>query len=350
MIIYNTLHINRMVMHRIVAKSVDEEQATVEYNDTLISIDREIQKILTDRLSQSFGKSSKSFELSIENDGDGSTFSFIKDLVNKNDDEFITISHDIADLLADAQGKKGNVPGGYLLIIDCTNYNSHPVYVIMKAESHNALNIIDNTAEALQNIILSPAQKLYKSAVFEHIGDTDLLTKKDFKVFLFDSQFSSGAKLASYFYKYFLGLTISGNASIETKNFYNLMISTAEAANADNVDIINHIKDQVVSLLTSEATTISPRDVILDIVPEAQRDLYIRKVSNEFEGSFVKDVSLLGHQLNNRTLKLGQGLKLYGPTQLFNNDTITIENDENDPTIKIIKIKTNVDGLEKSDN
>lgn len=335
-----------MVMHRIVAKSVEEDHATVEYNDTLIPINREIQKILIERLSSSFGKYSNSFELSIENDGDGSTFSLVKDIVNKNNDEFITISHDIADLLADAQGKKGNIPGGYILIIDCTNNNDRPVYVIMKAESHNALNIIGNSAEALQNIILSPAQKLYKSAVFENIDDTDLLTKKCFKAYLFDSQFTSGTKLASYFYKDFLGLTISGNASVETKNFYNLMNSTTEAAYANNVDMINHIKNQVVSLLTSEVTTISPRDVILDIVPEAQRDLYIRKVSNEFEGSFVKNVSLLGHQLNNRTLKLGQGLKLCGPTQLFNNETITIGSDEKDPTIKIIKIKTNIEGLE----
>lgn len=340
MVIYSLLRINRMVMHRIVAKTANVDHATVEYNDTLIPIDRGIQQILIDRLSQSLGKYSKSFELSIEDDSDGSAFSFIKDLVSLNSDEFISITHDIADLLADAQGNKGNVPGGYLLIIDCTNHDNHPVYVFMKAESHNALNVVGNSAQALQNIILSPAQKLYKSAVFEKTGDSNPLTKNDFRAHLFDSQFNSGTKLASYFYKDFLGLTISGNAPIETKNFYNLMFSTTEAAFADHVDSINHIKNQVVSLLTSEVANISPRDAIINIVPEEQRDLYIRKVANEFEGSFVKDTSLLNQQLNNRTVKLGQGLKLYGPTHLFNNDTVTIENDENDPTIKIIRIRT----------
>lgn len=341
MVIYSTLRINRMVMHRIVAKSADVDHATVEYNDTLIPIDRGIQKILIDRLSQSLGKYSKSFELSIENDADGSTFSLVKELVNQNNDEFMAISHDIADLLAEAQGNKGSVPGGYLLIIDCTNYDGHPVYVLMKAESHNALNIVGNSAQALQNIILSPAQKLYKAAVFEKTGNSNPLTKDDFNAHLFDSQFNNGTKLASYFYKDFLGLTISGNAPIETKNFYNLMVSTTEAAFADHVDSLNHIKNQVALLLTSEVATISPRDAILNIVPEEQRDLYIRKVANEFEGSFIKDISLLNHQLNNRTVKLGRGLKLYGPTNLFNNDTVTIENDENDPTIKIIIIRTN---------
>lgn len=341
MVIYSTLRINRLVMHRIVAKTADVDHATVEYNDTLIPIDREIQKILIDRLSQSLGKYSKSFELSVEDEADGSTFRFIKDLVNQNDDGFIAISHDIADLLADAQGNKGNVPGGYLLIIDCTNYDNHPVYILMKAESHNALNIVGNSAQALQNIILSPAQKLYKSAAFEKIGNSNPLTKNDFRAHLFDSQFNSGTKLASYFYKDFLGLTISGNAPIETKNFYNLMVSTTEAAFADHVDSLNHIKNQVVSLLTSEVATISPRDAIINIVPEEQRDLYIRKVANEFEGAIVKDISLLHYQLNNRTIKLGQGLKLYGPTNLFNNDAVTIENDENDPTVKIVKIRIN---------
>ena len=175
MIIYNTLHINRMVMHRIVGRTADVNHATVEYNDTLITIDREIENVLKDRLSSSFGRHSKSFELSIENDDADSTFSYVKDIVDMNDDVFIANSHDIADLLVSAQGNKGNVPGGYLLIIDCTNYDNHPVYVLMKAESHNALNIVGNSAYALQNIILSPAQKLYKSAVFEGVkGSTPL--------------------------------------------------------------------------------------------------------------------------------------------------------------------------------
>ena len=341
MIIYNTLRINRMVMHRIVARTADIDHATVVYNDTLIPIDGGIQSILKDRLSQSFGQHSKSFELTIEIDGDGSTFSFVKNIANMNDDEFIANSHDIADLLADAQGNKANVPGGYLLIIDCTNYDGHPVYILMKAEAHNALNIVGNSAQALQNIILSPAQKLYKSAVFEKTGNANPLTRNDFSAHLFDSQFNSGTKLASYFYKDFLGLTISGNAPIETKNFYNLMVSTTETAYADNVDSINHIKNQIVSLLTSEVATISPRDAILNIIPETQRDLYIRKVANEYNGSFVKNISLLSHQLNNRTVRLGQGLKLFGPTDLFNNDIVTIEDDENDPTIKVIRIRTN---------
>ena len=341
MVIFNTLRINRMVMHRIVARTAEVDHATVEYNDTLIPIDRDIENVLQDRLASSFGRHSKSFELSIENDGADSTFSFVKDIVDMNDNVFIANSHDIADLLASAQGNKGNVPGGYLLIMDCTNYDHHPVYVLMKAESHNALNIVGNSAHALQNIILSPAQKLYKSAVFERIGKSDPLTKADFDTHLFDSQFNSGTKLASYFYKDFLGLTISGNAPIETKNFYNLMVSTTESAYADNVDLINHIKDQVVALLTSEVATITPREAILNIIPEAQRDLFIRKVANEYEGSFVKNISLLTHQLNNRTVKLGQGLKLFGPTSLFSDETVTIETDENNPSIKDIKIKTN---------
>lgn len=53
MIIFNTLRINRMVMHRIVARTADVDHATVEYNDTLIPIDREIEIILKDRLSSS---------------------------------------------------------------------------------------------------------------------------------------------------------------------------------------------------------------------------------------------------------------------------------------------------------
>lgn len=55
MIIYNSLRINRMVMHRIVARTADVDHATVDYNDTLIPIDGEIEEVLKDRLSSSFG-------------------------------------------------------------------------------------------------------------------------------------------------------------------------------------------------------------------------------------------------------------------------------------------------------
>lgn len=328
-------------MHHVLPRNAEIDHATVEYNDVLIPIDEGIRKILTDRLSQSFGQHSKSFVLDIENDQEGSVFDFVKNIALLSDREFIGISHRIADMLADAQGNKGNVPGGYLLIVDCADHVGNRVYVLMKAESHNALNIVENSAQALQNIILSPAQKLYKSAIFEQIGNTHPLTKNDFKVHLFDSQFNSGTKLASYFYKEFLGLTISGNAPIETRNFYYSMMTATEKAFGQSVDTFNNIKDNLISLLTSQSATINPHSVIVDIIPGEQRDLYIRMVANEFEGSFVKDVSLLSHQLNNRIVKFDHGLKLSGPTNIFNNDIVTIENDDIDPSIKVIKIKTN---------
>ena len=276
MIVYNRLQIERAIMHRIYPKSTGRrDYAEVEPSNTKIELNINLKNILIERFQSSFGNQSKSFELSIENVDDGSCFNLVKDLHDSDDETFISLSKDIAELLATAQSNK-QIPGGYFLLLDCKKSDGLAVCVCLKAEAHNALNIIGHSAQALENIILSPAQKMYKAVVFEQISNSDTLCKVNFKVFLFDSQFSIGSKLAEYFYKDFLGLTIADNSKILTKRFYELMDKTIDEAYPTNTEKSYELKNGVSAIINSQNNTIHPSSIISDLIDLEKRDLFIR--------------------------------------------------------------------------
>lgn len=338
MIYYSELLIQRVIMHRICSKVTGLiDNASVSPSDSIIELNDNLKRILQDRLITSFGNQSKSFELSIANTAEGSCFSMIKDLHAANDTTFITLSKDIAELLASAQGNK-QIPGGYFLLLDCVQRDGSPVYICLKAEAHSALSVTGNSAQALENIILSPAQKMYKAAVFEQISSGTPLDSNNFKAYLFDSQFNSGTKLAEYFYKDFLGLTISDNARILTKQFYELMNATIDVAYLTDVEKSYDCKDSLHTVINNHETTINPSAIISEIIELDKRDLFIRKVVNVLPSSFPKDTNLLQNVLRSKNLRFGDSIRLSVRNDGLNN--ISISSDPENPNIKIIRITT----------
>ena len=336
MIIYNSLQIERAIMHRIYSKVTGlRDYAEVEPSNTQIALNDNLKKILIERIQSSFGNQSKSFELSVENVDDGSCFNLVKDLHDSDDEIFISTSKDIAELLATAQSNK-QIPGGYFLLLDCKKSDEQAVYVCLKAEAHNALNIIGHSAQALENIILSPAQKMYKAVVFEQISTSTPLCKDNFKVYLFDSQFSFGSRLAEYFYKDFLGLTINDNSKILTKRFYELMDKTIDEAYPTNTEKSYKLKNALSVNINSLNNTIHPNSIVSDLIDLEKRDLFIRKVVNQLPSAFTKDISLLQNVLKNKNLHFGDSIRLCVRSDKYND--ISISNDPGNPNIKIVKI------------
>lgn len=338
MIYYSKLLIQRVIMHRICSKvSGLIDSASVNPSDSMIELNDNLKRILQDRLITSFGNQSKSFELSIANTAEGSCFSLIKDLHAVDDTTFIALSKDIAELLASAQGNK-QIPGGYFLLLDCVQHDGSPVYICLKAEAHSALSVTGNSAQALENIILSPAQKMYKAAVFEQVSSGTPLDCNNFRAYLFDSQFNSGTKLAEYFYKDFLGLTISDNARILTKQFYELMNATIDAAYLTDVEKSYECKDSLYTVINNHETTINPSAIISEIIELDKRDLFIRKVVNVLPSSFPKDTNLLQNVLRSKNLRFGDSIRLSVRNDGLNN--ISISSDPENPNVKIIRITT----------
>lgn len=341
MINYNDLDIVRARMHKIHSKvGANRDTAEVEYLDDVFELNEGIKEIIRERLLQSFAAQGKSFELAIEDDSVSSCFAQLKDLHQQTDVAFYETSKTIAEYLAVSQGNK-RIPSGYFLLLECQKTDGLPLYVIIKAETHSAINVGGNHTEALQHLILSPAQKLYKSAIFEQVSTSDgELTKENFKVFLFDSQFNDGSKLASYFYKDFLGFSILTNSSLLTKQFYQLFNSEIDKKFKNDAEQANIYKDGLMSCLNNQHSIINPHDVVCDIIPSDKRDSFISNVVDNCPSSFTKNTDLLQRVLSHKSIYLADKVKLFAPTDMFG-DLISIETDPEDPNVKLVKVRIN---------
>ena len=78
---------------------------------------------------------------------------------------------------------------------------------------------------------------------------------------------------------------------------------------------------------------------IKDLIPERDRNVFIRNVVNKLPSSFSKNTQLLKSNLSRKLYTITPQIKLTAPSELFSNK-IEITEDEKDPTIKIIRVKT----------
>lgn len=326
MVNFNNVEIVRAIMHRVSAKTGGND-AQVFPSNSLLNLDEDAKQIIKERLVAAFGRQSKSFELEIDDEGAGSCFSIVNSLRSTagNDEQFINLSIEIAQKLADSQ-RLSRIPGGFLLVVHCL-YNNRPLCVLIKAEPHAALGVSQLNVQTIKNIILSPEQKLYKAAYYEQkrdVADGDSLTKSDYRVVLFDNNVSSGTIIAQYFFKDFLGLSINCNSKLQTSLFYHKM-NEKIWKELEGMDAINASDALRVTVVNNANLTINPHDVITDVIPLAYRDVFINEIVDDFPNSFTKDTSLIDTRLVNKTITLSDNVKISAPLSFFDNNVVVTE-------------------------
>ena len=291
MVNFSNVEIVRAIMHRVNQK-LGDNAATVTPSDHLLVLDDEAKQIIKERLVTAFGRQSKSFELEIEDDGENSCFNTVRSLRGTTNEQFIALSVEIANLLADSQ-RQQRIPGGFLLVVHCL-YENKPVYVLIKAEPHEALGVSEMNVRTIKDIILSPEQKLYKAVYYEQkvaAADEEVLEKDNYRVVLFDSIVSSNSSIAQYFYKDFLG--ILNNANI----------------------------------------TVNPHDIITTIIPLDNRDDFM-PVIDQFPQSFAKDTSLINNRLGKKSILLSDTVRITAPASFFDQN-VEVQEGENGYVVTI---------------
>lgn len=322
-------------MHRIIAKKNDAD-AMVEASNSLIEVTDDLRILLVKRLITSFGRQSKSFKMTLEDADNNECFDLIKNLHAKIDEEFLRDSISLANILADSQNAK-NIPGGFFIVLDC-KCQEKSVYVILKAEPHGAIGVNGLIVNVFKDIILSPAQKMYKAAVFQQVDEG--LNAYNFDMYLFDDSFSFDSRLAKYFYRDFLGFSISENSKLQTKIFYDEFIAQIKRAYAE--DLENQMR--LTNLLEAEIesnVTINPNGIIRKIVPLDKRDEFISGILSRpgLEQSFIKDPTLIKSRLAKKSFKITEGLTLTGASIFFTDDKISVSSDPENKSVMIVKIK-----------
>jgi len=337
-------------MHSIIEKEAHMDSAQTECETELITIDESVVATIKERLKDALGRRSKAFELEVTNVAGGSFYEFCHDLSSDNDVDFINKSQDIAELLASSQTRP-NIPGGYLIIIEAVNNEANlSVYIVIKAELHQALK--RNSAngrsqiELLDKIFLSPSQKLFKIGILYEKNRTQTEPNLRFGCLVFDDQFRNEGHPAEYFYQDFLGFSIDANAKIQSKRFYEKTASFIKSHIPEldeKLDLLHTLKAE---FTVSTSTTISPSQFANDhIIDIDVRDEYLSEVSEGLPSCFVKDSTLIDFKLRKKNLDFPDDIKLAGPESHFDENVKIIQNnqelstlDPTDITYTLVKI------------
>lgn len=338
MINYNILEIKRAIFHKVMARRSDCDSYVVE-SDSLRELTDDMKDILRKRMSDAFGSAGRAFELAINDVEDGSVYSIIHNLRHEDDSVFYQRSVELANKLAFCQNKT-SIPHGFFVLLDCVNpIDNMPVYVMMKAEPHDAVEITQSLARAINNIILSPSQKMYKAGCFQQINTEG--GHRGYKAYLFDEQFGSRAHLAEYFYRDFMGLTVSANDKVLTKMFFAKMTDAIKDKYKNDYLRKNDADEVLNAEMHNQNTTLNPRDVIDRAICLDDRDYFYRRVlSEEMPPSFRKNISLIDSRMINRSMSISDDIKIFAPQGMFQDDSFVIDR-ETDNDYVIVKIRKN---------
>lgn len=332
----NIAHLNfqRVIMHEIFEKEVKQPHATVEPAKNIYTIDDTAKKILRDRLTTAAGKDSKAFELEIGNSSKGTFYDLATNLKGKTEKIFITQSTKIAHLLATCQ-TSSNMPGGYLLVIQAEDADDKSsALIVIKAELHEGFRSEKQNGKSvlkvLDDIFLSPSQKLYKiGVIYEKPKAKGTLPNELYGCFLFDDQFRKNTKPAEYFWKDFLGFDISKNAKIQSQLFYEQTYHFIES-NFKNTKEKDDLMHELKNLFTiNQEKIISPSEFSTTYFSDSSiQDKYANEVLINFPASIVKDSVLIDYELNHKKWNFPNKIKLSGPESDFNKAVTLIDNKE----------------------
>jgi nucleoid-associated protein YejK len=320
---FNNLEIHHAVMHTVKKKEDPHETAQPEFEDEQLTLDDSVTDVIRERLINAMGKASKAFQLDILHEHNGSFYSFAESLRDADDEQFMSVSRGITSLLASSQTKT-TIPGGYLLILNCSD-DLRKVLIVIKAEPHEALMKAEGESQItlLRQVFLSPSQKLYKIGILserEELTGTDWddLDKNDkYEAFLFDDQFRVKSTPAEYFYKDFLGFTIEENAKIQSQRFYDI----TEQFIKDNFDDIDD-KEGLLRILKDEfnynqSASVSPAEFADTYFPVELAESYKYSTQFELPSSLIKDPVLIRNKISRRKVEFPGQLTLTGPDESF---------------------------------
>ena len=341
LISFNYIRIQRAIMHEIRPKQDGQEHGSAIYESRIMTLNHKAEKVLKERLVDAAGHNSKAFEMEISQYQDGNFFGLCRSIQNASDEQFIEVSKQIAGLLATTQNRK-KIPGGYFIFLECKfpMGNDKAIYVVIKAEPHQALSKDSFNIKALDDIFLSPSQKLYKKGII--IERENVLKDKEFPnnqygAILMDQQFNpTGNYPAVYFSKDFLGFSADQNAKIQSKKFYE-MTSDFIKENIENFE------DQMNLLSVLNTTFTVNQESVITLAEFAEtnfknediQDEFLNKVGTQLPDTFLKDSTLIKGNLKRKKVNFPDNINVVGPDNVFMEKVTFIRNQDDLAELKL---------------
>src|SRR5579872_4094162 len=216
---FANLRIKRFIIHEIYKRDEQGMLVLPKYNELLTKLEPIGLQTLQNRIVNALGDSSHSIQMEAKKTDADSVFQYGAELFNLKDEDFIDFSKKITYALADNQKTK-TIPGGVVLIFSgLTGITNNRFWGIIKAEVHEGFSKESTTENLIikyvNDLLLTPQQRLYKLGVFIEIGTTETENKlrvaDDFNIFVFDHNMAKNETqhAAFYFFRDFLGCDYS---------------------------------------------------------------------------------------------------------------------------------------------
>lgn len=331
------LNISKIITHEVFKRDEEKQIVPPTLNNELTILSVNGLSVLTDRIVSVLGKDSKSVEMDIANRGTGSAYALVKDIFGNNTNEnFIEKSKDITKILTTAQVSR-NIPGGVVIIINGTSGygdDKYDLVLVIKAELQSGFRKTHshNTIEYINDLLLTPHQKMYKIGAF-------LQNKDKAKAFVYDYNISKTDEqgLATYFYSTFLGFAMLHTNKYFTSKFYNgtkeFINSIKNISDEKKYDLNTHLYSY---MKADTIATISLADFSEYISDAPLKDEYISFMRREifkdetFDRSITKDIADIKSKLRTRRMEFTSGIKILGLSEDFEKNVKIINQKESD--------------------
>ncbi|USD36537.1 nucleoid-associated protein [Ferrimonas sp. SCSIO 43195] len=323
------INVKKIIIHQIFRRDENGNKRTPEKSTDFILFDRSAMDTFKSRVLDAVGSQSKAVPMEIVNQGPDDIASLINQLTDCNDGEYIEISYKIADKLAESQRSK-RLPGGIVVVFSGTYGDSRNKFVgIMKAEIHSAYEKKTNqstkeiTLKYVEEALLTPATKLYKTAFFTQVQDeaNNKDMRKKWLPLISDSQISKteGKAAAFYFYSKFLGCGYPESSAKSTKEFYDATSNYLKGMDVSE-EVRSDYHNALVSYLKYEKSeVVNPNEFAARYFDSEEVDLYIEHLEDLDlpTQSFAKNLEFIGSKLKIRKLSFSKNVKITAPSQVF---------------------------------
>jgi hypothetical protein len=268
----------------------------------------------------------------------------IDSIVELSDIDFAPASFDIANKLADAQHSR-SIPGGILVIFTGSYGQASKRFIgVIKAEVNSGYEKQTNlgtgeiSLKFVQEILLTPGTKLYKTAAFfekANYNDTGIPSDLNEKwaVMVSDYQISKadGKAAAKYFYSDFLGAGYPETSARTTKLFYE---KTTEFI--DHLEILPEKKSDLhnalnIYLKAGVSSVVDPAEFASQYFDNTITDEYTPFLEEAGlpTNAFTKDLEHIQSRLKTRRVKFSRNVSITAPSEIFK-EYIKIESIEGD--------------------
>lgn len=340
--------INRLIIHEIYKRDASGSVPPT-LNGALTRLDERGVAELQKRIVEAVGHGSHSIVMDIVQTDVGSVYSNIEPFLNetKSESEFISMSHRLINKLVQCQTSQ-IIPGGVVLIFEGTTGVDERKYIgIIKADKLTGFTVTTSAQSTimnfLNNLLLTPQQKLYKVAIAvrNSVGETGTRTPDDICVAVFDSNNNKAASnaAATYFYDAFLGCAFQRKNDVLTKDFFNytkeFITKKSDFSGQEKVDAMSAL---YVYMKVRTEDRLNVGDFAQTyIASPMQRDSYKEYMASRKVPAtdIIRDLSMVASKLRRRRIKFTNSVDIYAPVDDFKENITILESSPDSTTLKI---------------